>query len=78
MSRTALRRMQLRDLGQRVTHARHAVAQQIVERESVMRRDGAAHSRSIRASRRLNRTQATYRGLVTTYRRYARDAARGR
>ena len=76
MNRSTLRRMQLRDVAQRVTHARHAVARQIVDRESVVRRDGAAHPRSIRASRRLNRTQAAYRGLVATYRRYARDAAR--
>ena len=76
MNGTTIRTMQLRDLAARVAHARSAVAQQTIERESAMRRDGAAHPRSIRASRRLNRTQSAYRALVASYRVSAHEDAR--
>lgn len=75
MNGTTIRRMQLRDLAERVAHARSAVAQQTIERESVIGRHGAAHPQSIRASRRLSRTQSAYRALVMTYRRRTRDDA---
>jgi hypothetical protein len=75
MNGTTLRRMQLRGLARRVARARLAVTQQTLERESVIRRDGGAHPRSIRASRRLSRTLAAYRDLLATYRRHLREAA---
>jgi hypothetical protein len=76
MNGTTIRRMQLRDLADQLARARAAVAQQAIERESTMRRDGGAHPRSIQASRRLSRTQAAYRELLATYRRRAREDAR--
>jgi hypothetical protein len=78
MNRMTVRRMQLRDLAERVAHARYATVQQTLERESAMRRDGAAHPRSIRADRRLTRTLHAYRDLATAYRRRAREEARHR
>lgn len=75
MNGTSNRRMQLRELAARVAHARSAVAQQRIERESAMRRDGAAHPRSIRASRRLTRTLHAYRDLAAVHRRRAREEA---
>jgi len=76
MNGTTFRRVQLRHLAHRVAHARFAVAQHTIERESAIRRDGIAHPRSIRASRRLNRTLSAYRDLVATYRRHTHEDAR--
>ena len=76
MSGTTIRRMQLRDLAHRVAVARAAVARRTTEREAAIRRDGIAHPRSIRASRRLTRTQSTYRGCVALYRQHADEDAR--
>lgn len=76
MNRPTIRNMQLRDLAERVAHARSAVAQQTAERESTIGRDGAAHPRSIRASRRLSRTQSAYRDLVAAYRQRSRANTR--
>ena len=76
MSGTTMRNLQLRNLGRQVAHARSAVAQQTIEREAAIRRDGGAHPRSIRAGRRLNRTRAAYRDLLATYRRCTREGAR--
>lgn len=74
-----VRKMQLRDLARRVADARSAVAQQTVQRETAIRRDGIAHPRSIRASRQLSRTTSAYRDLLTSYRvRASEDAHTGR
>ena len=73
MNGTTIRRMQLRDLAARVAHARPAVARQTIERESMVGRNGVAHPRAIRASRRLTRTLHAYRDLVAVYRRRARE-----
>ena len=75
MNGTTIRRMQLRNLGRQVAHARSAVAQQTIERETAIRRDGGAHPRSIRAARRLTRTRQAYRDLAALYRRRAREEA---
>ena len=75
MNGTTIRRMQLRELAARVAHARSAVAQQTIERESVIGRDCAAHPRTIRASRRLTRTLHAYRDLAALHRRWAREEA---
>ncbi|HZU12077.1 MAG TPA: hypothetical protein VFB58_04490 [Chloroflexota bacterium] len=76
MNEASVRRMQLRYLAGRVASARAAVAQQTTDKESVIGRDGAAHPRAIRASRRLSRTQSAYRALSATYRRRQRKDAR--
>lgn len=73
MNGTTRRRMQVRDLAQRVEHARSAVVQQTIERETAIRRDGAAHPRSIRASRRLNRTRSAYHDLLMAHRRRSQE-----
>ena len=78
MNGMTIRRMKLRELADRVAHARFAAAQQTLERESTMRRDGAAHPRSIRASRRLTQTLQAYRDLAALYQRRAREEARHR
>jgi inosine-uridine nucleoside N-ribohydrolase len=78
MNKTTIRRMQLRDLAKRVAGARAAMAQQLTDRDSVIGRNGAAHPRSIRASRRLRRTQSAYRSLVATYRRHQGEDTPGR
>jgi len=68
MNQATLRAMQSRALAQRVAAARSAMSQQTVDRETAIRRHGIAHPRSIRASRRLTRTQIAYRHLLTIYR----------
>jgi len=78
MNGTTVRRIQLRDLTQSVANARSAVAQQTVERESAIRRDGIAHPRAIKASRRLNRTLSAQRSLVEVHRQRAGEDARSR
>jgi hypothetical protein len=79
MNRTTLRQMGTRNLAQRVADARGAMAQQTIDRETAIRRDGIAHPRSIRASRRLSRTESAYRDLLTTYRvRASEDAHNSR
>lgn len=75
MNETTVRRMQLRHLAKRIAGARAAVAQQTTDKESVIGHDGAAHPRAIRASRRLSRTQSTFRALSATYRRQRREDA---
>ena len=76
MNGTTMRTLRLRNLGRQMASARSAVAQQTIEREATIRRDGGAHPRSIRAGRRLNRTRAAYRDLLATYRRCTREDAR--
>ncbi|HLJ66364.1 MAG TPA: hypothetical protein VKX16_03270 [Chloroflexota bacterium] len=76
MNSTTIRRMQLRELAHRVARARLAVAQQSIERESAIRRDGGAHPRSIGASRRFARTRAAYRQLLAMYLRRTREDTR--
>ena len=76
MNGTTMRTLRLRNLGRQMASARSAVAQQTIEREATIRRDGGAHPRSIRAGRRLNRTRAPYRDLLATYRRCTREDAR--
>lgn len=75
MNRTTIRRMQLRDLTERMAQARLDVVQQTTEREAAIRLNGAAHPKSIRASRRLNWTQNAYRALVASHRRQTREDA---
>ena len=72
------RRMQLREVAHRVAHARIAAVQQTRARKSAMRRDGAAHPRSISASQRLTGTLHAYRDLAALYRRWAREEAHHR
>lgn len=76
MTETTIRRMQLRDLADLMAQMRSAVARQTIERESVIGRDGVAHPRAIRASRRLSLTRSSYRALSATYRRRRREGAR--
>ena len=78
MDRTTIHRMQLRDLAHRVAHARLAVAQQTIERESTIRRHGGAHPQSIRAGRRLNRTLSAHRHLTAALRQRSRKDIRER
>src|SRR5437588_13084069 len=68
MNGTTIRKMQLRSLAQRMADAHSAAAQQTVERETAIRRGGIAHPRSIRASRRLNRTLSDHRRLIEIHR----------
>lgn len=73
MNRTLIRAAELRSLGRRVERARSAAVQQTVEREAAIRHDGIAHPRSIRASRRLNRTLRAHRGLTAAYNQHASE-----
>lgn len=73
MNQTTIRRRQLRDLAKRIAGARAAMVRQTTDRESVIGRDGAAHPRSIRASRELNRTQSAVRALTVAYQRRRRE-----
>jgi hypothetical protein len=76
MNQQTIRQMQTRDLRRRVEYARSAMAQQTIERETAIRRDGIAHPRSIRASRQLSRTESAYRELLMSYRVRASEDAR--
>ena len=76
MNGTIARRAQLRNLAQHMTNARLAMAEQAVEREAAIRRDGVAHPRTIRASRRLTQTQIAYRSLLEQHRARSHEVAR--
>lgn len=76
MNETTIRRRQLRDLAKRVAGARAAMVRQTTDRESVIGRNGAAHPRSIRASRQLNRTQSALRALTAAQQRRRREDTR--